>query len=42
MNYYDDISKEIKKYFSVLQFEYPEWLQKYINTKEMLHQKFLV
>ena len=41
MNYYDDISKEIKKYFSVLQFEYPEWLQKYINTKEMLHQKYI-
>ena len=41
MNYYDDMSKEIKKYFSVLQFEYPEWLQKYINTKEMLHQKYI-
>ena len=41
MNYYDNMSKEIKKYFSILQFEYPEWLQKYINTKEMLHQKYI-
>ena len=41
MNYYDNMSKEIKKYFSILQFECPEWLQKYINTKEMLHQKYI-
>lgn len=33
--YYDCISDKIKEYFSVLSEEWPEWLEEYIDTKEM-------
>lgn len=33
--YYDNISDEIKEYFAILSPEWPEWLDAYINIKEM-------
>lgn len=35
-NYYDSISNTLKKYFSILSPEFPEWLNDYINTPEMI------
>ncbi len=40
MNYIETINKETRKYFNVLSPVYPEWLNDYINTKEMLHQQY--
>lgn len=39
--YYDNASKEIKEYFKVLEPEFPEWLNEYINTKELLSQQYI-
>ena len=36
--YYDNISKEIKDYFEILEPNFPEWLNEYIDTKELLSQ----
>lgn len=33
--YYDKLNSEVKKYFSILSKEFPEWLLEYIDTKEM-------
>lgn len=41
MNYYDNVSKEIREYFKILSPEFPEWLHEYINTKELLSQKYI-
>ena len=35
------IDKKIKDYFKILEPNFPKWLIKYINTKEMLHQKYI-
>lgn len=40
-NYYHNISKEIKEYFNILEPEFPEWLNEYINTKELLSQAYI-
>lgn len=40
-NYYDTINKEIKEYFKILEPDFPEWLNEYINTKELLHQQYI-
>lgn len=34
-NYFSQLNKEIKEYFSILSPEFPEWLLDYINTPEM-------
>ncbi len=39
--YYDNINKEIKEYFKILEPEFPEWLNKYIDTKELLSQQYI-
>lgn len=39
--YYDNISKEIKDYFEILEPDFPEWLNEYIDTKELLHQQYI-
>ena len=38
--YYNNLNKEIKQYFKVLEPDFPEWLHEYINTKELLKQKY--
>lgn len=40
-NYYDNISKEIKEYFKILEPDFPMWLNEYINTKELLKQSYI-
>lgn len=41
-NYYDDVaSKELKEYFKILEPEFPEWLNEYIDTKELLSQQYI-
>lgn len=39
--YYDNINKEIKDYFAILEPNFPEWLNEYINTKELLSQQYI-
>ena len=34
--YYDNISKEIKEYFKILEHNFPEWLNEYIDTKRII------
>lgn len=41
MNYMDSVNKEIREYFSILESDFPEWLNEYINTKELLHQQYI-
>ena len=35
------IKKEVKEYFNVLTKDYPEWIDEYINTKELLKQQYI-
>ena len=39
--YYSNISKEIKDYFAILEPNFPEWLNEYINTRELLSQQYI-
>ena len=39
--YYDTVNKEIKEYFKILEPDFPEWLNEYIDTKELLSQKYI-
>ena len=39
--YYDNTSKEIKDYFKILEPDFPEWLNEYIDTKELLSQQYI-
>lgn len=39
--YYDSISNKLKNYFNILSSEFPEWLEEYINTKEMQRLKYI-
>lgn len=39
--YYDNINKEIKEYFEILEPNFPEWLNEYIDTKELLAQQYI-
>ena len=41
MNYMDSVNKEIREYFNILEPNFPEWLNEYINTKELLHQQYI-
>ena len=41
MNYLSKIDERIKEYFNILEPEFPEWLEKYINTKELLAQQYI-
>ena len=39
--YYSNISKKLKEYFKILEPNYPEWLNEYIDTKELLSQQYI-
>ena len=39
--YLDKVNSEIKDYFKILEPEFPEWLNEYINTKELLKQQYI-
>ena len=39
--YYDNINNELKEYFKILEPNYPEWLNEYIDTKELLSQQYI-
>ena len=39
--YYSNINKEIKDYFEILEPNFPEWLNEYIDTKELLAQQYI-
>ncbi len=39
--YYSNISKEIKDYFAILEPNFPEWLNEYIDTKKLLSQQYI-
>lgn len=39
--YYANISKKIKDYFKILEPDFPEWLNEYIDTKELLSQQYI-
>lgn len=41
MNYTDTINEEIKEYFGILEPNFPEWLNKYIDTPAMQHLRFI-
>lgn len=39
--YYNNLNSEIKNYFKILEPDFPEWLYEYIDTKELLHQRYI-
>ena len=40
--YYENIaSKEVKDYFKILEPNFPDWLNEYIDTKELLSQQYI-
>ena len=39
--YIDKINKKIKKYFNILESNYPEFLNNYIETPELLKQQYI-
>lgn len=41
MRYIDSVNKYIKDYFKILEPEFPEWLNEYIDTKELLSQQYI-
>lgn len=41
MNYVNKVNNEIKEYFQILEPNFPEWLNEYIETKELLSQKYI-
>ena len=41
MNYVETIDQKIKTYFSILEPDFPIWLNDYINTKELLKQQYI-
>ena len=38
-DYLENLNDKIKNYFNVLEPEFPEWLNEYINTPELLKQQ---
>ena len=41
MNYLENRDKNIIEYFDILEPNFPEWLNDYINTKELLKQQYI-
>ena len=39
--YYENLNKDLKEYFSVLEPDFPKWLNEYINTKRLLCQQYI-
>ena len=40
-NYIDNVNKKIREYFNILEPEYPNWLNEYINTDILLKQQHI-
>ena len=40
-NYLNNLNKEVKEYFEILEPNFPEWLVDYIETKELLSQRYI-
>ena len=41
VKYLDKVNSEIKDYFKILEPNFPEWLNEYINAKELLKQQYI-
>ena len=41
MNYLENVDKRIIEYFNILEPEFPGWLNDFINTKELLSQRYI-
>lgn len=41
MKYIDSVDKKVLDYFNVLEPSFPEWLNDYIETKELLKQRYI-
>lgn len=41
MRYIDGVNSDVKKYFDILEPDYPEWLNEYIDTVELLKQQYI-
>ena len=41
MKYIDSVDKRVLNYFNVLEPNFPEWLNDYIETKELLKQRYI-
>ena len=41
MKYIDELDKRIKDYFNILEHNFSEWLNDYIETKELLNQRYI-
>lgn len=41
MNYVENVDKRIKEYFKILEPNFPEWLNEYINTDILLKQQYI-
>ena len=41
MNYLENVDKRIIEYFNILEPEFPGWLNDFINTKELLPQRYI-
>jgi len=41
MNYLDKLNPKTKEYLEILEPNFPKWLVKYINTKELLNQQYI-
>ena len=41
MSYLEEVDKKVIEYFKILEPEFPMWLNEYINTKELLAQKYI-
>ena len=41
MNYLENVDKRIIEYLNILEPDFPVWLNDYINTKELLSQKYI-
>ena len=41
MRYIDTIDDRLKEYFNILEPNFPEWLNDYIDTKELLNQRYI-
>lgn len=41
MNYLENVDKRIIEYFNILEPKFPDWLNDYINTQELLSQRYI-
>ena len=41
MNYLENVDKRIIEYFNILEPKFPDWINDYINTQELLSQRYI-